>query len=146
MKDVRKWFLLFLITGPLHMAEQMLTGLDELYELRGQLGYIYNLFPAAAADYVTVTLVILVVVAVQAMVYASISGGRAALIPAGFFGLFGFVESHHIIKTIVRVEYFPGAFTAPLYVIFGFLLFRAVRAEWKRIGSNAAPAHKLAVA
>jgi len=136
MKDVKKWFFWFIVAGPIHITEQFLMGLDELYELRGQVGMFYSLFGPGNEDYATVTLVILGLVAVQLMLYAVLVGGRVALIPLGFFGLMGLVESHHIIKTIVRGEYFPGAVTAIIYITVGLLLCRAVLAELRKAPSR----------
>jgi hypothetical protein len=36
-KDIRLWFGWLVIIGPLHMCEQLLFGIDELYELKRQL-------------------------------------------------------------------------------------------------------------
>ena len=75
MQDIKRWFMWLIIILPIHLVEQFLTGLDELYELQGQLAVIYGWFPNA--DYVTVALVGIVVMAVFLLVYGvSLAGGR----------------------------------------------------------------------
>jgi hypothetical protein len=57
-------------------------------------------------------------------------GHRWRLLPT-FFALAALGESHHIIKTIVRLDYFPGVVTAIAYVTVGVLLLRAIVREFK---------------
>jgi hypothetical protein len=57
------------------------------------------------------------------------AGGFWRLFAPAFFGVSGLVESHHIIKTVLRGAYFPGAVTAIPFVTVSFLLLRAVIRE-----------------
>ena len=135
MREVRYWFGWLPIILILHGIEQLLFGLDELYELQGQVGMVLGLF--ANRDAGIVVLVFAVVLLVQAFVYAFMVGGRWRLLAPTFFAVAALGESHHIIKTIARLDYFPGAVTAIAYVAVGVLLLRAIVREFKRSGGTA---------
>jgi hypothetical protein len=138
MRDVRYWFGWLPIILILHGIEQLLFGLDELYELQGQVGMVLDLFTNRDAG--IVVLVFAVVLLVQAFVYASLVGGRWRLLGPTFFAVAALGESHHIIKTMIRVDYFPGAVTAVAYVTVGVLLLRAIVREFRSSsGAEAAP-------
>src|SRR5262245_48244433 len=122
MKEVRFWFGWLFLILPLHGVEQLMFGLDELYELQGQVGAVLDLF--ANRDKGIVVMVFAVVMLVAALVYGGVVGGRWRLLGPAFFGINGLGESHHIIKTIVHADYFPGAVTAVGYVLIGFFLLR----------------------
>jgi len=64
-------------------------------------------------------------------VYAFLVGGRWRLLGPTFFAVVALGESHHTIKTIVRLDYFPGAVTAIAYIAVGILLLRAIVREFK---------------
>ena len=130
MRDVRYWFGWLPIILVLHGIEQLMFGLDELYELQGQVGMVLGLFTNRDAG--IVVLVFAVVLLVQLFVYAFLVGGRGRLLAPFFFGVAALGESHHIIKTILRLDYFPGAVTAVAYVAVGILLLRAISREYRR--------------
>src|SRR5262245_26763540 len=127
MKEIRYWFRWLPVILVLHGVEQLLTGLDELYELQGQVGFVLGLF--ADRDAGIVVLVFAVVILVQAFVLGLLGGGALRLLGPGFFALAALGESHHVVKTVLRAEYFPGAVTAVPYVVVGALLLRAVVRE-----------------
>jgi hypothetical protein len=127
MREICHWFRWLPLILVLHGVEQLLFGLDELYELEGQVGFVLGLFPDRDAG--IVVLVFAVVLLVQTFVYGLLSGGALRLLGPGFIGLAALGESHHVIKTILRAEYFPGAVTAVPYVIVGALVLRAVARE-----------------
>jgi hypothetical protein len=130
MNEIRRWFFWLPVVLALHGVEQLMTGLDELYELQGQVGFLLGLFPDR--DSGIVVLVFAVVILIQLFVYGLLKGGRWALVAPAYFGLAALGESHHIIKTIVRAAYFPGAVTAIPYVVVGALLLRAVVREFRK--------------
>jgi hypothetical protein len=138
MQDLKRWFVCLIIILPLHLAEQFLTGLDELYELKGQLAVIYGWFQNS--DYVTVAFVGIVVMLVFLLVYGTLIGGRPRLFAVGFFAFSGCVEIHHVVKTIILGAYFPGAVTAIPFVAFGLLLLRAIAREFRKTSESGAPA------
>ena len=129
MNEVRRWFRWLPIILVLHGIEQLLFGLDELYELQGQAGMVLGLF--RDRDSGIVVLVFAVVLLVQLFVYGFLVGGRWRLLGPGFFAVAALGESHHFIKTIVRLQYFPGTVTAIAYVAVGALLLRAVVREFR---------------
>jgi hypothetical protein len=110
MQRLQRLFLLAAALIPVHIAEQLMFGIDELYELRSQVGVFYSL--SADADRVTVVLVGAVVTLVLLCFYAFMAGGTPRLIAATFFGFQFMYEFHHVAKTIARGEYFPGAVTS----------------------------------
>jgi hypothetical protein len=128
MNDIRRWFLWTLIIGPIHLCEQLATGLDELQELKGFTAKYYSWF--TSADVGTVLLVMITFSLVNLIVYALLLGGRSRLIALGLFAAVALGEVHHILKTIVHATYFPGAVTAIPFFIFGVLLMRAIIREW----------------
>ncbi len=135
MQDIKRWFGWFIIILPLHLAEQVLTGLDELYELKAQLAVLYGWFPNA--DYVTVALVGIVAMVLFILAYGILIGGRPQLVAVGFFAFIGCAEIHHVVKTIINGAYFPGAVTAIPFVAFGLLLMRAVVREFRKTSVSA---------
>ena len=141
MQEVRYWFGWLPVVLVLHGVEQLMTGLDELYELQGQIGMVLALFQNR--DVGVVVMVFAGVLLVYGLVYTSMLGGRWRLLAPGYFAVMALVESHHIIKTIVRLDYFPGAVTAVAYVTVGALLLRAVVRELKK-GRDRAEAPVLA--
>ena len=133
MKDIRYFLGWLLVIVPLHGIEQFLTGFDELYELQGQVGAVLNLF--ADRDAGIVFMVFAVVFLVMTFMYCSLHSGRSRLIGFAFFAVSALIESHHVIKTLVHLDYFPGAVTAIPFAIVGGLLLRAVIRNWRSIGA-----------
>lgn len=138
MQEVRYWFRWLIVVLLAHLAEQFLFGLDELYELKGQLAFVLGLFPNP--DYVIVSMVGIVVLLVMLMNYGHLSGGRGRLFGPAFFGISALVESHHFVKTILHRDYFSGAVTAIPFVVIGFFLCRAVIREFRRESAELAVA------
>jgi len=134
MKDIRYYLGWLLVILPLHGLEQFLTGFDELYELQGQVGAVLGLF--ADRDAGIVFMVFAVVFLVMTFMYCALRSGRARVVGFAFFGISGLIESHHVIKTIVQLDYFPGAVTALPFAIVGGMLLRAVVREWRSIGAS----------
>jgi hypothetical protein len=129
MNDIRRWFLWTLIIGPIHMCEQLMTSLDELQELKGFAAKYYGGF--ANPDVGTVVLVMIVFTLMNLIVYGMLLGGKPRLIAVGLFAAVAIGEVHHIIKTVVHLQYFPGTVTAIPFVIFGLFLLRAIIREWR---------------
>lgn len=138
MQEVRRWFGWLIVVLLAHLAEQFLMGLDELYELRGQLNYLLGLFPNP--DYAIVGMIGFVVLLVMLMNYGYLAGGRARLLGPIFFGVSGLVEAHHFVKTVLHRDYFSGAVTAVPFVVIGSMLLRASIREYKAIGEVPAAA------
>ena len=126
--QIPRLFLAAIVVLQLHLLEQLLFGLDELYELRAMVATALAWF--SDADRGAVVLVFAVVTAVLFFCYGFMTGGRPRLIAATFFGLEFIVESHHIIKTIARGAYFPGALTAVAFVTLGVLILVRVWREF----------------
>lgn len=127
-RQLLRWFGLLVAIGPIHIAEQMMFGLDTLDELKGLTAGYYSLF--SNPDVGTVMLVIITVTLVQSLLWATLAGGRWRLSVAAFFGFMGVAEGHHILQTIGRAAYFPGVVTSIAYICIGIMILRCVRREW----------------
>jgi hypothetical protein len=128
------WFGCLVLVGPIHMAEQLMFGLDTLHELRAIMASYYSHF--SNADVGTVILVIAVVTLVQSLLLAVLAGGRGRLSVAGLFGVMGVGESHHFVQTVMYGGYFPGVVTSIAYVWIGVMLLRAVIRDWSYAGQS----------
>jgi hypothetical protein len=117
------------------MAEQLMFGLDTLYELRAMMASYYSHFNDS--DVGTVILVIAVVTLVQSLLLAVLAGGRWRLSVAGLFGIMGVVESHHLVQTILFGGYFPGVVTSIAYVWIGVMILRTVIRGWSGAAHSA---------
>jgi hypothetical protein len=126
---VPQLFLIVILLLPLHGLEQLLTGLDELYELQAAFAPFLNLF--ANRDLGIVLLIFIATIAVLLLCYGFMVGGAPRLVAASFFGVQFMYESHHIVKSIVRGVYFPGAITALPLVCAGALLLAAAWREFR---------------
>lgn len=129
MTRIRKLFLLLTLIGPLHMGEQLLTGLEEFDAIRALVARYYGLFDPSAGDHATVLLITIVWTVVSVMLYALLLGGTPRLLVAGFFGAFGVTEVHHLIEAVVKRAYDPGVVTCVPYAVVGGLLVVAVAQE-----------------
>lgn len=129
------WFGMLLIIGPIHMAEQLLFGLDELQELKALLARYYGRFPDP--DIGTWWLVVISATVVQLLMYGLLAGGRWRLAAAGFLGVFAISELHHIIRSMAAGGYNPGVVTCFAFIAIGWMLLKCVRSEW---GASRLPA------
>src|SRR5262245_32175003 len=138
---LRQLLLVAIALLPFHMVEQLLFGLDELYELQAQVASVVSVFPDP--DTATVVLVFGVVMAVLFFCYGFITGGVPRLIAASFFGLEFMVEGHHVVKTIVRGTYFPGAVSAIAFVALGALVLASAWREFRHAPRPSEPQLRL---
>ena len=124
MNSVPRLFLLTTAMIPLHIVEQLVFGIDELYELRTMAWDMVSWLPDP--DYGIVVQVGVMTTLVLTLCWAFMVGGLPRLIASGFFGLQFMVESHHIVKTLLHGEYFPGAVTATVIVGLGATIVHSV--------------------
>lgn len=132
MEKIRSLFLLLIVIGPLHMAEQLVTGIEEFHAIRRGLAGYYAWFDPAFADSATVILITVVWTLVSLMFYALSREGTARLVVLGLIGAFGGQEVHHVFEAIARRGYDPGLVTCIPYAIVGNLLVAAVLREFRR--------------
>jgi hypothetical protein len=116
------------IVGPLHMIEQLIFGIDEIYELKRLLAPFYARFQNP--DYGTVVLVTIGGASIFALFYMLEAQGRARRAAVMILALLCVGEFHHVVKAIVRSQYNPGLAMAVPFVAIGVLLFRALRSEY----------------
>ncbi len=105
MERISRLFLLLTIIGPLHMAEQVMTSIEEFYRIQTQVGRYYAWFEPAAADVATVILITVIWTLCSVMFYALLVGGIPKLSVLGLFGLFGVQEAHHVVESLVAHGY-----------------------------------------
>lgn len=132
MTRIRTLFLLLTVIGPLHMAEQMLTRIDEFYSIRALIARYHGLFDPSMADVASVLLITMVWTVVSILFYALLWDGTPRLLVVGLFGLFGATEIHHLVESLTRGVYDPGVITCVPYAVVGCLLMAAVVRELKR--------------
>ena len=131
MTHIRTLFLWFTVIGPLHMAEQIFTRIDEFYAIRALLGRYYELFDPSMADQASVLLVTIVWTVVSVMFYALLTEGTPRLLVLGLFGLFAVSEIHHVFESLAKGAYDPGVIMSVPYAIVGAMMVAAVAREFK---------------
>ena len=132
MTRIRTLFLLLTIIGPLHMAEQMLTSVEEFHSIRALVAsHYYTLFERSSADVASVLLITIVWTLVSILLYAMLHDGTPRLAVMGFFGLFGASEIHHLVESVAKGAYDPGLVTCIPYAVVGGLMVAAVAHELK---------------
>lgn len=144
MERIQRLFLLLIVIGPLHMAEQLLTGIEELDKLRRGLEVWYGWFPATFAGSVTVILITLAWLAVLLMLDGMMRGGVRRLVVLAVIGSIGAQEVHHVVEAVIRRGYDPGLVTSIPYAIVGNLLNMEVWREFQRSRQSARPRTPLA--
>lgn len=133
MANIQKLFLLLTIIGPLHMAEQLMTSIEEFYLIRGSLSTYYSWFDPAAADSATVILITVVWTICSVMFYALLREGLPRLLVVGLFGFFAATEVHHIVEAVAKRGYDAGVITCIPYSVVGVLMLAAVWHELQRL-------------
>jgi uncharacterized membrane protein YeaQ/YmgE (transglycosylase-associated protein family) len=139
MPRIRTLFLLLMIIGPLHMAEQLLTAIDEFYAIRELFAGYYAWFDPAAEDHASVILITIVWTLVSVLFYSLLHDGPVRLIVPAIFGVFGATEVHHLIESLLKGAYDPGVITCVPYAAVGALLVAAV---WREFRREAATSHR----
>ena len=142
MTKVAKLFLLLTLVGPLHMAEQLLTEIEEFYLIRGVIQK-YHAWFGPAADHGTVILIVVVWTLVSLLLFSLLLEGRSRLIVPALFGVFGVSELHHVFESVAKGGYDAGVITSVPYAFVGALLVAAVWRELRsgrRWTAQAAPA------
>ena len=119
-----RMFLLVTAVGAVHMAEQMMFGIEEYLMLRDQMGRWHGLFASTWQDEASVLMITIVFLLVSMMVYGALRGGRAALFVLLAFGLLGVGEAHHWIQAVLERRYDPGLVTSFAYVWMGWMIVR----------------------
>ncbi len=117
-------FGLLVVIAPLHMGEQLLTGIDELYRIKEVLAVYLSWFDDP--DYGIVVLVTIAGTMFLLLAYCLLLGGRARQLAIGLFGVFAVTESHHFFTAFARGGYTPGLITAIPFVVIGVLMLREI--------------------
>ena len=132
MTRIQNLWLWLTIIGPLHMTEQMITGIDEYHMIKEQVGGYYAMFAPADTDWATVLLITIVWTFVSLLFYAVLRGGKAMFAVMGFFGFFGATEIHHVFEQMAKLTFEPGVLTSIPYCTVSVLMMIAVWQEFRR--------------
>ena len=130
---VARWFLLLIVIGPLHMAEQMLTSIEEFDVLREKTAAIYALAGPGREDLASVALITIVWTAVSLLAYGLLRGGTSRLVVAALFGLFATTELHHMVEAVAKGGYDAGVVTCIPYALAGQALVNAAWREYRGV-------------
>jgi hypothetical protein len=136
MERTQRLFIIAVIVLLLHGAEQLLFGIDEYYELKAMIAPYYAWF--SDADRATVILVFAVTTFVLLLCCGFMASGVPRVLAMSFFGVEFLIESHHVIKTIVRGAYFPGSVSAIALVILGGLILQTAWLQFGRTEDDVA--------
>ncbi len=129
MQTSARWFTWTIVVMVLHMAEQLATGLVELDRLKRGIAQFTQLF--ANADVAVVILVTIGAALIYLAMLGLLRGGRARFVTLEILGAFSLLEIHHVVETVISRAYTPGLITSVPYVVFGVLLMRAARDEFR---------------
>ena len=131
MTRIEKWFLVTAAMGPLHMAEQLATRVDELSRGRSWLDAYYRWFTWTDPDRATVVLITVVFTAMALLGYGLLIGGVPRLVAAACFGLLASEECHHVFVALAKRGYDPGLITCIPYAHAGNVLVKSAWQEFK---------------
>jgi hypothetical protein len=129
VNDITWLFGLLVIVGPLHMIEQMLFGIDELYEMKRLVAMYHSWF--SNKDVGTVVLVTIAGASVLLMMYGLIRGGRWRLAVVGLVGLLSAGEAHHVVRVVLSGHYNPGVITCVPFATIGVFLVYASYVQFR---------------
>jgi hypothetical protein len=146
MSRIQKLFLLLIVIGPLHMAEQLVTSIEEFYAIQRFFAGYYAWFPPTAADHASVILITIVWTICSVLLYAVLREGTPRLVVMGILGVFGAMEAHHVVQAVANGGYDPGVITCIPYSIVGYLLVQSVWREFQRSRGAVAGVRELATA
>ena len=135
MQRIQKLWLALTLIGPLHMTEQMMTGIEEYHMIKEQIGGYYALFSPQDTDWATVLLITIVWTFISLLIYAVLRGGKSMLAVMGFFGFFGVTEIHHVFEQMAKTTFEPGILTSVPYCAIGVLMMIAAWQQFRRTAS-----------
>lgn len=125
----KKLFPYFIGIAILHMVEQLVFSIDELYRIKRILEIYHSWF--SNPDQGTVLLVTIGGTVFLTISYLILLGGRYLLIAMAIFGLIGISEGHHLITAVIDGGYNGGMVTAVPFMVMGFLLLRNAIKGWR---------------
>ena len=137
-------FIALIVIGPLHMVEQMLTGIEEYYGIRHAVQAYLGWFDPSHADLAVVGLITVVWTIVSLLLLAALVGGRGRTLVLLLFGVFAVTELHHVVEAVLKGAYDPGLVTSIPYAVVCGLLIRAAWAERPRAGAGTSKARAAA--
>jgi hypothetical protein len=140
MQRTVKLLFWLMITGVLHMSEQLVFGVEELQLFKPLIADYYRAMAAIGPDRATVVLVTVVVTFFTWLCYAMLAGGRLRIAALGIFGLMGAGEAHHVIQSIVEGRYDPGLLTCVPYCWVGVLMLITLWREYRNLAASSGPA------
>jgi hypothetical protein len=117
------------IIGALHMTEQLLFGIQQIYEVKRIFASYQSWF--RDPDWGTVLFIFIMGTLLNLIAYSLIAGGRLLLLAVGFFGVQAITEVHHLVNVITHGTYNVGTVTSIPFMAIGVLLLREVVRGWR---------------
>ena len=124
---------LFLISIPLviaHGLEEYFTG---FYNVDSIFHFMFRYFQNMSIFQATFLLFQIMLWFLLVISYLVLIRGKWLLSLMTFLGLIYIFEIHHLIKSLVSWTYYPGAITALLFPVIGFLFWKELIHNWKQI-------------
>ena len=119
MKSSTRLYAWLKLLAVLHIAEQLIFGMQDLYALQRMIS-LYESWFANTTVAMTVLITIIMALAVVG-VRCIINGGFTRFITMFVLGLPTLCESHHVIETLRALHYTSGTVTAVPSIICGVL-------------------------
>ncbi|MDP3941342.1 MAG: HXXEE domain-containing protein [bacterium] len=126
-KSLKKIFLFTLLLIYLHGIEEVMGGFPQIDSFM-QLGGSY--FKITPEQFYWVSHILWWVLI--PIMYIFFQKKKFAIFLFSFFGLFFFVELHHIVRAILLRGYYPGVLTAIAYSVIGVVYWRELINDWKK--------------
>lgn len=131
MKSSTRLYAWLKLLTVLHIVEQMIFGMQDLYQLQHFISVYESWFPNATAAMVVLVTIVMVLAALGAR--CIIGGGFARFVTMFILGLPTIGELHHVIETLQARRYTAGTVTAVPSIICGVLFL------WTLLKENGAP-------
>ena len=125
-EKLRKIFYIALVLIYVHVIEELLTGFQHTDSFMIIGGNLIGTIPEGFY-WILHTIWLLGVPAI----YYFFRKSKNLLPLALLFGLVFFVEFHHLIKGLMRMEYYSGIVTSLAYPVLGFFYWKQIFVDWK---------------
>src|SRR6516225_5267131 len=129
MKSSTRLYAWLKLLAVLHIIEQLIFGMRDLYALQRIIS-MYESWFANTTVAMTVLITVIIVLAVLGA-RCIINGGFARFITMFVLGLPTLCELHHVIETLRALHYTIGTVTAVPSIICGVLFLRALLREYR---------------
>ena len=124
---------LFLISIPLFIAHGLEEYFTGFYNVDPIFYFVFQYFQNMSVFQATFLLFQIMFWLLLIISYLVIIRGRWLLSLMTFLGFLFIFEIHHLIESLLSWAYYPGAITALFFPVIGFLFWKELIQNWKRI-------------